>query len=41
VKEYVYLVPFITEGNGDIFLKIIFPSRKTTKRYLGDRNEKE
>jgi len=30
----VYVVPFIEEKNGDIFLKTIFPSRKAKKSYL-------
>jgi len=34
VKEYVYLVPFITDGNGDVFLKTIIPSRKAKQKYL-------
>ena len=35
IKEYVYLVPFV-EGEDEIFLKTIIPSRKFTKIYLGD-----
>lgn len=34
VKEYVYLVPFIIEDNGNIFLKTIIPSRKAKKMYI-------
>jgi len=39
VKDYVYLVPFI-EGEKEILLKSIIPSRKATKHYLrgGKRN---
>jgi uncharacterized DUF497 family protein len=33
VDDYVYLVPFVQEGN-DAFLKTIFPSRKETRKYL-------
>ena len=33
VDEYVYLVPYIVEGD-HIFLKTIIPSRKATKKYL-------
>ncbi len=33
VEGYVYLVPFVREGN-KIFLKTIYPSRKATKGYL-------
>ncbi len=35
IADYIYLVPF-TETEEEIFLKTIFPSRKATKRYLGD-----
>ena len=40
VNQYVYVVPFVEEGDR-IFLKTIIPSRKMTKRYLseGDKNE--
>ncbi len=34
IARYVYLVPFISRGE-EIFLKTIIPSRKLTKRYLG------
>lgn len=37
VKEYVYLVPFITDINGNIFLKTIIPSRKAKVRYLKEQ----
>ena len=33
IDEYAYLVPFV-ESEGEIFLKIIIPSRKATKKYL-------
>lgn len=33
LREYIYLVPFIEDGN-EIFLKTAFPSRKATKKYL-------
>ena len=35
VDDYAYLVPFI-ETEEIVFLKTIIPSRKMTKRYLGD-----
>jgi len=35
VNDYTYLVPFI-EDEDTIFLKTIIPSRKMTKKYLGD-----
>ena len=33
VNQYVYIVPFVEEGER-IFLKTVIPSRKMTKRYL-------
>lgn len=33
IDEYVYVVPFVEEGE-ERFLKTIIPSRKLTKRYL-------
>ncbi len=33
INNYVYIVPFVEEGE-KIFLKTIIPSRKLTKRYL-------
>jgi uncharacterized DUF497 family protein len=38
VEDYAYLVPFV-ENDEEIFLKTIIPSRKATKKYLGDDNE--
>lgn len=35
IEDYAYLVPFV-ESNDEVFLKTIIPSRKATKRYLGD-----
>lgn len=35
IEGYAYLVPYI-ESKDEIFLKTIIPSRKATKRYLGD-----
>ncbi len=40
IDEYVYLVPF-AEDEEVIFLKTIIPSRKMTKKYLGENNENE
>ena len=34
LRDYVYLVPFVRDGQV-IFLKTIIPSRKMTKYYLG------
>jgi hypothetical protein len=36
VDGYVYLVPFIKQGN-EVFLKTIFPNRKMNKKYLGKK----
>ncbi len=33
INDYVYLVPFLRDGN-KIFLKTIIPNRKATKKYL-------
>ena len=38
VSDYVYMIPFIIENNGDVFLLTIFPSRKAKKRYLTGEN---
>lgn len=35
IENYVYLVPFV-EDEEVIFLKTIIPSRKMTRKYLGD-----
>ena len=35
VENYAYLVPFV-ETEEIVFLKTIIPSRKMTKKYLGD-----
>ena len=32
-KEYVYLVPFVKDGEEKVFLKTIIPSRKAKKNY--------
>ena len=37
IEGYAYLVPFV-EREEEIFLKTIIPSRKATKRYLGDED---
>lgn len=33
VKEYVYLVPFVIDSDGNVFLKTIIPRRKAKKKY--------
>jgi maltose-binding protein MalE len=40
-NDYIYLVPFVTEKDNTIFLKTIFPSRKTTKKYLKESKNYE
>lgn len=39
IERYCYLVPYVEDAKGK-FLKTIIPSRKATKMYMGDRNEK-
>lgn len=38
VDGYAYLVPFV-ESETEIFLKTIIPSRKATKKYIGDNDD--
>ncbi len=40
IEEYAYLVPFVESSDGR-FLKTIMPSRKATRRYLGEPDEEE
>lgn len=40
INNYVYLVPFV-KSNETIFQKTIFPSRKLTKLYLGNRGNSD
>lgn len=37
--DYVYLVPFVEEEDGGIFLKTIIPSRKAKKQYLSNEEK--
>lgn len=37
-NHYVYMVPFVVQEDGTIFLKTIFPSRKATQKYLKENN---
>lgn len=32
--QHIYLVPYVTQPDGTLFLKTLFPSRKATKEYL-------
>ncbi len=36
INDYAWLVPFV-ETDEEIFLKTIIPSRKATKKYIGDQ----
>jgi uncharacterized DUF497 family protein len=38
IDDYAYLVPFV-EGEGEVFLKTIIPSRKATNTYLRRRQK--
>lgn len=33
-RNYIYVVPYVTEVPNRLFLKTIYPSRKYTKKYL-------
>jgi len=33
IEQYLYLVPFVTAGDGTRFLKTIIPSRKAMREY--------
>ena len=37
MENYAYLVPFV-ENEDEIFLKTIIPSRRATKKYVGETN---
>lgn len=39
IEGYAYLVPFV-ESNAEISLKTIIPSRKASRQYLGETDEK-
>jgi len=36
IDDYVYLVPYVQEGE-EIFLKTIIPSRKATNKYMREK----
>lgn len=36
INDYAYLAPYVQEED-DIFIKTIIPSRKATKKYLGEK----
>ena len=37
IEGYAYLIPYV-ETDEEIFLKTIIPSRKATKKYIGNPN---
>lgn len=38
-KKHIWIVPFVKEKDGAIFLKTLYPSRKYTKIYKGDKKK--
>ncbi len=40
-EGYAYNVPFVKQENGICFLKTVYPSRASTKKYIGGQNEKD
>ena len=36
INNYAYLVPYVEESEDEVFLKTIIPSRKATKKYIGE-----
>jgi len=40
LDNYIYLVPFVTDGS-EKFLKTIIPSRKATKKDLGGKKDEK
>ena len=38
IEGYAYLVPFV-ESREEIFLKTIIPSRKASRKYMGESDE--
>lgn len=40
INSYIYLVPFVKDSMGNIFLKTIFPSRKAKRRYCMEGKER-
>jgi len=35
-KKYVWIVPYVKEKDGSLFLKTLYPSRKYTRIYKGE-----
>ena len=40
-RKYVWVVPFVLETGGSIFLKTAYPSRKMNARYGGQHGAKD
>ena len=40
LQGYIWVVPFVLENEGSIFLKTAYPSRKMTSRYGGTHGSK-
>ena len=38
IEGYAYVVPYVTETDGGLFLKTVFPSRKHTAIYFTRRD---
>ncbi len=36
IDDYAYLVPYVQAGD-DVFLKTMIPSRKATRKYIGEQ----
>ena len=39
VDDYIYMVPYVIQEEGTIFLKTIIPSRKATKNYHAEKDK--
>jgi hypothetical protein len=40
-EGYAYNVPFVEQEDETCFLKTIYPSRASTKKYIGDKHGKD
>ncbi len=40
-KDYAWVVPYVKEINGSLFLKTLYPSRKYTKIHKGEKSWKK
>jgi len=38
-RNYIHVVPYVTDMKGNIVLKTVYPSRKFQKQYGGQDNE--